>query len=176
MPLVFWAHFFRKLVSRPMLVPIYAERGGAPQPAVFCPRLFLSGARRPAALRICDFGVFSVCTATLWWRARMRMCSFFGTSNLLAVSKAASKSARAHARVWSFRHLRCFAECAVRALIARAHSHARSFWFLSCLLFVAVCTGCVVIERARMRTCRLFGTSSGLLLAPGLFWAIPGLS
>ena len=31
-------------------------------------------------------------------------------------------------------------------------------------------------SRARMRTCRLFGISSGLLFAPGLFWATPGLS
>ena len=62
--MVFWAHFFRKLVSRPMLVPIYAERGGAPQPAVFCPRLRRSVSQRPGPMSICDFGGFPVCTGT----------------------------------------------------------------------------------------------------------------
>ena len=36
--MVFWAHFFRKLASRPILVRIYAERGGASQPAANLPR------------------------------------------------------------------------------------------------------------------------------------------
>ena len=92
---------------------------------------------RPAALRICDFGVFSVCTATLWWRARMRTCSFFGTSNHLAVSKAASKSARACARVvFSAPPMFCRVRCS-RSNRARTRG-LFGFFLVYCLLQCAL--------------------------------------
>ena len=62
------AHFFRKLVSRSRLVPIYAERGGAPQPAEKRRRAVPSGPPPLYSL----ISVFPVCTGAPVVRVRMR--------------------------------------------------------------------------------------------------------
>ena len=127
------------------------------------------------------FGHFFMCSRL---RRAMSKCArtfarpaFLALFLVFLLHRFFDEIARAHAHVWSFRHLPPVAKGTGRAVIERARMRTcRLFGTSSCLLFVAVCTDCVVIERARMRTRRLFGTSSCLLFATWLFWATPGLS
>ena len=107
----------------------------------------------PVPLVISDFGACFCCCLS-GSRARVRTCSFFVTFSLFAVAACCAENARARAHVLLFWHFVQLSLCAVSLMKSRARACARAaFWApLPRSLFIAVSTGCVVIERAHAHT------------------------